>query len=576
VRFMNAIKRYISRIGGNTPLLSAILTVFLGLINTISAIFPAFPARINTLDDYVSRHFIEHSRTLALLAGILLLIIAYGLKHKRKRVFQIAILLLAVECALDIFKGLDIEEAAITGVMLVWLVSNRKSFTVQGPPLSLIRTWHMLVVIVCAYYTYLMLGFYIMRSMIFPKPSFLNILTEPLFLAANVPHFHYLTAESRWFMHSEMFIGACLIAVAILQALRPFFPYIQFTHGDLAIAKSIIQRYATDSLSYFSLQNDRLFFFSRQKDAFIAYKIVHGIAVVGGDPVGNPDVIPSLVADFLAILDESCLNVCFVGAANTYIPLFSSHKLKALKIGEEAIIDIRSFDQANLAKKVRRAFRHCQEEGISIETCSCRDLPEQRYRELVNINKEWLVRQKRKEYGYSMALSRMPRKGWDNEYFFVMGVKDDKVLGYLGFVPIYQNGGWSLDIMRRTEDCPNGFTEFLIISSAEYFRQKQASSMSLNFAMFSDTKNTTNAASTVVQHIKAGLYDNLSSIYQLKSLYHFNSKFNPIWQDRYIIYRNRLSLPSVTLAIMECERLLPEILSLPSGWLLPSPRPGIS
>ena len=56
--------------------------------------------------------------------------------------------------------------------------------------------------------------------------------------------------------------------------------------------------YGRDSLSFFSLRADRRYCFSRGGNAFLAYRVVAGCALVAGDPIGAADEIPGLVEDF--------------------------------------------------------------------------------------------------------------------------------------------------------------------------------------------------------------------------------------------------------------------------------------
>lgn len=548
----------VGKIKDITPQLSAACLVLLGMMNVVNAISIFRFNHVALINNSFSRQFIERTHEFTFLVGILLIIVAHGLAHKRQRALQLAIVLLLWEYLLNIRSGHHIAEAAISGSLIIWLIAQSKSFGVPSPAPSGKRLARALGLAV-AYYVYALLGFLLLNRVVTPRPTVAAIFIEPLRMALGLPYFRYHALPSIWFAHSLLGIGACLVVFAALHALRPTFPHIRRNAADLVTAKRIIQQYAQDSLSYFALQDDRVFFFAKGMDACIAYRIVRGVAVVGGEPIGRPDAIPLMVADFLAMLDAWGLTVCFVGVTATYIPLFATHQLKALKLGEEATIDLPTFAAANLNRKVRRAVRHTQDVGIHLEVYTCQHLPLARYNELVGIHKQWLAMKGKKEYGYSMALGRMPQPGWDDDYLFILGCKDDHVLGYLGFIPVYKNAGWSLDAMTRTPDSPNGLMEFLIINSAEYLQREKASAMSLNFATFVQTTTT---PTSFLQTMQVWLYDHLSTRYQMKSLYSFNMKFQPEWRDRYIIFKTSRSLPLVTLAIIECERLA----SLPFSW----------
>ena len=60
------------------------------------------------------------------------------------------------------------------------------------------------------------------------------------------------------------------------------------TEGDWREAKRLVQEAGSDSLAYFALRRDKEYFFDERHTAFLAYRAVAGIALVSGDPVGDP------------------------------------------------------------------------------------------------------------------------------------------------------------------------------------------------------------------------------------------------------------------------------------------------
>jgi lysyl-tRNA synthetase class 2 len=110
---------------------------------------------------------------------------------------------------------------------------------------------------------------------------------------------------------------------------------------------------------------------------------------------------------------------------------------------------------------------------------------------------------------------------------------------------------WSLDAMRRRADSPNGLTEFLVIRAAELYAAEGNAALSLNFATLSNTKDDID--SRAVEGARHFLWEQLSSVYQLKSLYQFNEKFQPVWRSRYLAYSDVLKIPKLAVAIAQTE-----------------------
>jgi lysyl-tRNA synthetase class 2 len=133
----------------------------------------------------------------------------------------------------------------------------------------------------------------------------------------------------------------------------------------------------------------------------------------------------------------------------------------------------------------------------------------------------------------------------------LVATQGERVWGYLSLVPVSGGASWSLDSMRRRPDSPNGLTEFLVLQAASMYRGRRCESLSLNFATLADTHGE--LESTALRGTRKFLWDNLSSVYQLKSLYQFNSKFNPVWRSRYLAYNDLLKIPKLAVAVAQCE-----------------------
>ena len=74
---------------------------------------------------------------LALPAGAALLLVAPYLAKRRRRAWQIAVVLMVLLGLFDLLKGLDFEETVITWVVGALLLSGRGAFTVRHDPITL-------------------------------------------------------------------------------------------------------------------------------------------------------------------------------------------------------------------------------------------------------------------------------------------------------------------------------------------------------------------------------------------------------------------------------------------------------
>ena len=136
-----------------------------------------------------------------------------------------------------------------------------------------------------------------------------------------------------------------------------------------------------------------------------------------------------------------------------------------------------------------------------------------------------------------------------------------RIGGFLHLAPTPAGGGWSLSAMRRRQDAPNGLTEFLVVETLDWARERGASELSLNFCALTDFLAPERVTTPVRRLVRRGLLlaDN---VFQLERLYSFNRKFFPEWRRRYICVERFTDLPAVGLAYLHAESLL----ALPGRW----------
>lgn len=323
------------------------------------------------------------------------------------------------------------------------------------------------------------------------------------------------------------------------------------TAAERACARTIVKIHGHDTLSYFALRESGSYFFDETRTSFLSYKIWRNVALVGADPVGPPDRIGDLTDRFLQFCESNGLTPCFLGTNGHNLHLYRAMGLRVLKIGEECLIRLPSFDVSELKRKVRRAERHCLNLGITSMMFSAPELPQVYRDQAMEVSEEWILTRGGVEQGFSMTLGRFPTAE-DADVRIVVAVNESRVIGFLTFMPVYQVGGWSLDMMRRSNDSPNGLTEFMVIQAARTLRAEGWEFMSLNFASLSNTEALVSEPRVITTLRRVG-FDNLSSMFQLKSLYMFNAKFKPTWASRYVAYRDLMRAGKILMAIIQSE-----------------------
>lgn len=359
---------------------------------------------------------------------------------------------------------------------------------------------------------------------------------------------------TKWF---EPLIVALLLAGVAVLLWRLLLPRSSQTASadERERARGIVERWGWDTLAPFALRPDRRYVFGSDGESLIAYGIAGRFALAAGDPIGPPDSISVVLDDFLAHCAARNLTPAFLAAREVDAPLYQARGLRTFYLGDEAILDLRRFSVEKLPA-VRQAHRRVAK-GHSFEL-----IPEPaaspQLRDALNaISEHW--RKGTDERGYTMAFG----DDVDGTHAgFLLAVATDEAGKPIGFLRLAPTGdpqgsyglGYTLDLMRRDPDAPNGTTEFLIVSAAQALAAKGVRRLSLNFSTFGRLfDRDVEARLSFTDRALANVVRRFNSQFQLESLRTFNERFNTEWLPRSLVYRERGDLAKVGFRFAQLE-----------------------
>ena len=96
---------------------------------------PVSNARLRVVETVLPLSVIETSHFIGSIAGVLLLLLAYGLQERLRWAWAISALVLCVGAVSLILKGLAWEEAIALGLLLLALLPARREYRVSSPSL---------------------------------------------------------------------------------------------------------------------------------------------------------------------------------------------------------------------------------------------------------------------------------------------------------------------------------------------------------------------------------------------------------------------------------------------------------
>ena len=535
------------------PRLVAAAVAAAGLITLLSAALSPVRGTSELWSNAIPLAVRAGAASVAAVAGFGLLVIAGALARRQRRAWGVAIGLLLIAGAGHLLKDVDIPAAAVNLGMAGVLIAARPEFDAQPGPGSIRRALLVLPLLVAAAWAF---GFVSILAHVGGTSSStvagaaLGSLRGLVGLPLGVP----MHAEPRaWFAALLPLIGVGVLVTSITVVFRPVVEGLRREPADAGRTERIVRRYGSDTLAYFSRRSDKSWFF--HGDTVISYRYLWNLALVSGDPIGPADDLASATEAFVRRSRGLGWGVAVLAGGSGMADVYARLGLRAFYLGDEAILDPRTFSlEGRRIRKVRQSCHRLEGEGYRLEFVADPDVDVDVQEALVSVTKAW--RGRAPERGFTMALGE-PQQVDDPDCLTVVARDGEGgVQGYLHLVPCYGTApGMSLDQMRRRPDTPNGLTEWMIARTTEELARRGKSRFSLNFAFLGGLFRERSALSTT-QRFEVAVARRLNPYFQIESLHHFNAKFFPEWQPRYIYYEAPLSFPRVGLAYLEAEAFL--------------------
>jgi lysyl-tRNA synthetase class 2 len=363
-------------------------------------------------------------------------------------------------------------------------------------------------------------------------------------------------------------LGLLTAVTTIYLAFRPEHPAARLTEDDETRLRALLARHGgRDSLGHFALRRDKAVVFSPSGKAAVTYRVVSGVMLASGDPIGDVEAWPGAIERFMDEARAHSWTPAVMGCSETGGEVWTRETgLDALELGDEAVVDVADFSLAGRAmRNVRQMVKRIERAGYETRVRRVADLSDAELDRVRRAADAW--RGTDTERGFSMALGRVGDPS-DGDCLIATAHKQDAEPGEYGdlkavlhFVP-WGTDGVSLDLMRRDRAADPGMNELLIVAALQAAPKLGIARVSLNFAMFRAAlaRGEKIGAGPVLRAWR-GLLVFLSRWFQIESLYKFNAKFRPRWEPRFVVYRRSADLPRIGFAAMQAEGFV--TLSLP-------------
>ncbi len=528
----------------------ALITSLVGVINVLSAITPARAGRLAILTKLLPLIVQYGARLTTALSGFALLILAGGLRRRKRSAWLLALVMLVISIASSIIEGLHYRQSFLVVLLALWLLSMRNSFQARSDPPSVRQGLRTLFAAVLFTLIYGVTGFYLLDHHYSVNFSFWDAVrqTIAMFTQFYDPGLYPVTGFGRYFATSIYIIGAVTLFFALFMLIRPVIIRGPATQEERKRARQTVEAYGCSSLARFTLLDDKAYFFS-SGGSMVAYAQKGRIAVALGDPIGPAEDVSTALIEFKEYCADNDWRPAFYQVQPNNLEQYREAGFNILCIGQEGIVDLRNFTlEGKPAKELRYSYNRFSRSGYQAQVHEP-PIPDTLLAELRSISDEWLKMMHGSENRFSL--------GWfeqdyiRNSRIMAIHTPDGPISAFASINLEYQKNEVAVDLMRRRQVAESGTMDYLFVSLFLWAKSKGYESFNLGLSGLSGVGET--PGDPAVERAMHYIYEHINQFYNFKGLHEFKEKFHPIWSPRYLIYPGPDSLPPVTMAVIEAN-----------------------
>jgi lysyl-tRNA synthetase, class II len=540
------------------PGAAALLTFLIGLSDVLAVFKPAWHDKLHRVNAVVPGTLTNVTRTSDVVIGLLLLMLARGLRRRKRRAWQAVLALLAFDIVIHFQHLPHVIPASgcVAIALLIVLLYRHDDFYAVGDPHSR-RTAVQVFVGLIAMDFALGLGYLALGPLAGNYPVGTRV-QDVLYEMVGAYGQVQWASDARGDLYHLLtsMLGAFTLVVTIYLFLRSARPRARLSVADgQKIRELLVKQGERDSLGYFALRNDKSVIWSPSGKACIGYRVVAGVMLAAGDPLGDPEAWPGAIAEFLDEAARHAWRPAVMGCSEQGAEVWCREgDLSALELGDEAIVNVSDFSlSGRQMRNVRQMVNRVAKNGYTAEARRVCDIPRGELEQVIREADLW--RGTHTERGFSMALGRLGAPG-DENCVLVTAREGGALRAVLHFVP-WGGDGLSLDLMRRDKTAQAGLNDFLIVEAIKAAPGLGIKRLSLNFAMFrAALERGERIGAGPVTKAWRGLLVFLSRWFQIESLYKFNAKFCPVWEPRFFVFPSGSDMPRIAVAALEAEAFL--------------------
>ena len=508
------------------PPLCAALVLAAGIMLLASGATPSDPERFRWLAQYAPLPLIEISHFLSSILGLILVLLAFGLRRRLDAAWGASVAVLAVAAVLALLKGFDWGQTTALAVIGLTIAPLHPAFprTSRLTRMEITPGW--LLSTLAAVVGIGGLGWWSFHHADYSDTPWWKVMADD---------------DATRSLRASVGAGILLLAVGFWRLLAtPATPKIVGDHDpDFEKVRAILANAeAGEPSANLALLGDKRFLFSTSGQSFLMFGVRGRSWIALGAPVGKREERIELMWRFRELADAHAARAAFYAIGPDDLPDAVELGLSIQKTGESATVPLEQFSMQGRRREVlRRNWRKAGETGAAFEVLTL-DAVERELDVLKQISDLWLSHHAGGDKSFSMG-GFEPR--YVSEFPCAVVRVDGAIVAFATIWTTPDRSAFSMDLMRYSDDAPKNVMDYLFVELLHWGRQQGYVAFEFGMAPLAGLEDRPLAP--IMSRVGRLLFERGEELYNFRGVRRYKDKYDPVWQPRYIAAPHKWSIP---------------------------------
>ena len=508
------------------PTTSAALTLAAGVMLLVSGATPSDPERFRFIAQALPIYLIEISHFLSSILGLVLVMLAFGLRRRLDAAWLATVMVLVIAAVLALLKGFNWPETTALALLGLVLMPLHPAFprTSRLTRMEITPGW--LASALAAVAGAAALGWWSFRHADYSDTLWWKVMAD---------------ADATRSLRASAGAAILLLAVGLWRMLAtPATPPIVGDDDPRFERVRAILASAEDAepSANLALLGDKRFLFSQSGESFLMFGVRGRSWIALGPPIGKREERIELLWRFRELADAHAARPALYAIGPDILPEAVELGLSIQKTGESATVALDGFSLSGRRREVlRRNWRKAGEGGAVFEVLQP-DAVRAQMGDLQRVSDAWLGHHAGGDKAFSMG-GFEPR--YVSEFPCAVVRAEGRIVAFASIWTTADRSSFSMDLMRYDDDAPKNVMDYLFVELLEWGRGEVYAAFEFGMAPLAGLEDRPLAP--IMSRVGRLLFERGEELYNFRGVRRYKDKYDPIWQPRYIAAPHKWAIP---------------------------------